>query len=89
MADIICITVVCAGEDELVFNVRKSTTLEKVVVTYCARKGLNQGDLRFLFDGDRFAKEDTIASLDLEDNDRWAEHAGPLCVHFWDTTDTK
>ena len=70
MADIICITVVCAGEDNMLFNVRKSTTLEKVVMAYCARKGLNRAELRFLFDGDRFSKEDTIGSLDLEDNDR-------------------
>jgi len=88
MADIISITVVCTGESDMFFNVRKSTTLEKIVVAYCARKGLARGELCFLFDGDRFSKEDTIASLDVEDNDRWARHACLCCAFFGDTTDT-
>jgi len=70
MADIIGITVVCTGEDEMVFNVRKTTTLEKIVTAYCARKSLDRAHFGFLFDGDRFLKEDTMESLDLEDNDR-------------------
>ena len=44
--------------------------MEKVFATYAGRKGVNVESLRFLLDGQRIQKDDTPASLDLENEDQ-------------------
>ena len=59
-----------ASEDQMAFKVKRTTALEKVVVAYCSRKGLDRNEIRFLYDGDRFKPDATIESLDIEQDDR-------------------
>jgi len=50
-------------------GVKPATSMLKIIRAYCEAKSLDQGSLRFLFDGTRTADTATVASLDLEEGD--------------------
>lgn len=54
---------------EVYFKVKKTTKLKKLMDAYCARVGKEAGSIRFLFDGDRIAPNNTPALLGMEDED--------------------
>jgi len=56
--------------DTMIFRVKKSTKMEKVMNAYAQRRGVAAGALRFLTDSGRVGDEDTCASLELEDDDQ-------------------
>ena len=51
------------------FRIKKTTPLEKLMVTYCERQGKPFESVRFMFDGNRIEKHNTPEELDIEDND--------------------
>jgi hypothetical protein len=55
--------------NDLLFKIKKSTPLKKVMDAYCERQGKNRGLVRFLFEGSRVQDTDTPDGLDLEDGD--------------------
>ncbi|KAK7708063.1 SUMO protein smt3 [Diaporthe eres] len=57
------------NNNELVFKIKKSTKLEKLIDSFCERHGKDPGSVRFLFEGDRIKKSDTPDSLEMEDGD--------------------
>lgn len=54
---------------EVLFRVRKTTPLKRVIDGFCKRTGKDRQSLRFLADGDRVNDDDTPEKLGLEDND--------------------
>ena len=58
-----------AGE-ETMFKIKKSTKMSKVFKAYASRKGVEEGSLRFLLDGERISETDTPKMLELEDEDQ-------------------
>uniref|UniRef100_A0A4X2LL98 Small ubiquitin-related modifier n=1 Tax=Vombatus ursinus TaxID=29139 RepID=A0A4X2LL98_VOMUR len=59
------------GEDGSVvqFNIKKYTSLGKLMKAYCQRQGLSMGQIRFLFDGQPINETDTPEKLEMEDED--------------------
>ena len=57
------------GGDEIVFKVRPSTRLGKLMRAYCDQVGCKPGKTRFLYDGNRINEDDTPSSLGLENHD--------------------
>jgi hypothetical protein len=55
--------------NDLLFKIKKSTPLKKVMDAYCERQGKNRTLVRFLFEGSRVQDNDTPDSLELEDGD--------------------
>ncbi|KAA6368860.1 MAG: hypothetical protein EZS28_035613 [Streblomastix strix] len=55
--------------EETFFQIRKNTTLAKLMEAYSANMNKKLSTLRFLFDGNRIKKIDTPDSLDMEDGD--------------------
>eukprot|EP00041_Stephanoeca_diplocostata_P009170 m.139567 g.139567 ORF g.139567 m.139567 type:complete len:110 (-) comp17632_c0_seq1:2159-2488(-) len=61
---------VCAQDhQELHFRIKRTTKMQKLMTTYCGKQGLEQKNVRFLFDGEAIKPEDTPESLDMEDKD--------------------
>ena len=56
--------------EETMFKIKKSTKMSKVFTAYAQRKGVDQGSLRFLLDGERISETDTPKMLELEDEDQ-------------------
>ena len=52
------------------FKIKKSTKMSKVFKAYASRKGVEEGSLRFLLDGERISETDTPKMLELEDEDQ-------------------
>jgi len=57
------------SESTLMMKVKPATSMLKIIRAYCEAESLDQGSLRFLFDGTRIADTATVASLDLEEGD--------------------
>ncbi|XP_010449201.1 PREDICTED: small ubiquitin-related modifier 3-like [Camelina sativa] len=55
--------------DEVLFKIKKSTRLKKLMYAYCDRRGLKLDAFAFIFDGARIRREDTPHELDMEDGD--------------------
>ena len=53
--------------EETMFKIKKSTKMSKVFKAYASRKGVEEGSLRFLLDGERISETDTPKMLELED----------------------
>lgn len=56
--------------EETMFRVRNTTPFGRIIDAYASRKGVRAKDLGFLLDGDRIEPNQTIAGLDLEDDDQ-------------------
>ncbi|WIA18987.1 hypothetical protein OEZ85_003654 [Tetradesmus obliquus] len=57
------------NNEEVHFKVKLSTKLHKVFEAYNARKGVDPGAYRFVFEGNRIAGDKTPAELEMEDGD--------------------
>lgn len=55
--------------NELIFKIKKSTQMEKLMAAFCARHGKDLDSIRFFFEGKRVQKDDTPESLKMEDAD--------------------
>jgi small ubiquitin-related modifier len=66
------ITISVKGQDgeATQFKVKKSTKLQKVFDAYIARKGVNPGSVRFLFDGQAVQGSSTPKMLEMNDEDQ-------------------
>ncbi|CAD0099251.1 unnamed protein product [Aureobasidium mustum] len=53
----------------MAFGVKSSTRMEKVMNAYADRSGRPVGTLRFYYDGNRVVPEDTVATLEMENED--------------------
>ncbi|KAJ2515009.1 SUMO protein smt3 [Coemansia sp. RSA 1939] len=67
--DHINIKVVSADNSEVMFKIKRSTKLAKLMQAYCARAGKSFDTVRFLVDGERINGDSTPDSLGLEDGD--------------------
>mmetsp|Transcript_33010 Transcript_33010/g.69478 ORF Transcript_33010/g.69478 Transcript_33010/m.69478 type:complete len:413 (-) Transcript_33010:151-1389(-) len=56
--------------EETCFKIKRNTAMSKVFDTYARRKGVETKSLRFLLDGEVLRGHETVASLDLEDDDQ-------------------
>lgn len=54
---------------EVFFRVKRQTPLRRVIDGFCRRTGKDPKSLRFLYEGDRIADNDTPESLGMEDED--------------------
>ncbi|KAJ2228872.1 SUMO protein smt3 [Coemansia sp. RSA 1722] len=61
--------VVSADSSEVMFKIKRSTKLEKLMQAYCSRTGKAYGTVRFLVDGERINGDTTPDVLGLEDGD--------------------
>jgi len=55
--------------DEIVFKIKKTTPLKKLMNAYCNRQDVRFDALVFLYDGNRIQPDDTPDALGMEDND--------------------
>jgi len=56
--------------EETMFKVKNTTSFGRIMNAYANRKGVRAVDLRFLLDGEPIEPYQTIADLDLEDEDQ-------------------
>eukprot|EP01130_Rhizamoeba_saxonica_P006806 TRINITY_DN2722_c0_g1_i1.p1 TRINITY_DN2722_c0_g1~~TRINITY_DN2722_c0_g1_i1.p1 ORF type:complete len:112 (+),score=18.53 TRINITY_DN2722_c0_g1_i1:44-337(+) len=63
------IRVVSQDGSEVLFKIKKSTQLKKLMTTYCSRSGLDPNGIRFIYDGQRVRDEQTPLQLRMQDND--------------------
>ncbi|KAJ2725695.1 SUMO protein smt3 [Coemansia sp. Benny D115] len=63
------IKVVASDGSEVMFKIKRSTKLSKLMQAYCTRQGKAYGTVRFLADGDRINGDDTPDILGMEDGD--------------------
>lgn len=68
-ADRLSLRVVNHAGAEIVFRVRQTTVLSKVINAYCESTGVEKAAMRFLVDGLRLCEEKTPADYNLEDGD--------------------
>ena len=52
---------------EMLFSVRTSTKLRKLMQNYSKRLGLNVSYFKFIFDGRRIIEDETVKQLEMED----------------------
>lgn len=55
--------------NELMFKIKKSTKLEKLMEAFCDRHGKAPDSVRFVFEGRRVQGYDTPEKLEMEDGD--------------------
>ncbi|KAJ2691024.1 SUMO protein smt3, partial [Coemansia spiralis] len=65
----ISIKVASSDNSEIMFKIKRSTKLSKLMQAYCTRTGKSSGTVRFLVDGERIVGDNTPESLGLEDGD--------------------
>merc|ERR1739848_824458 len=56
-------------DSEIVFKIKKTTPLKKLMSAYCARQTISFESVVFLYDGNRIQAEKTPDDLGMEDND--------------------
>merc|ERR1711990_101813 len=56
-------------DSEIVFKIKKTTPLKKLMNAFCSRQNLDRGQWVFLYDGERISPENTPEQLGMEDND--------------------
>ena len=70
VSEIIQIRVVDQEDQEVLFKIKKSTSLKKMMDAYCSRKGItDRNAIRFSFKGNRIREENTPKELEMEDDD--------------------
>ncbi|KAL0483975.1 small ubiquitin-related modifier SUMO1 [Acrasis kona] len=55
--------------NEVFFKIKKTTPLKKLMEIFCKRQGVNQDQMRFVFDGNRLTGTETAEQLDMDDQD--------------------
>ncbi|KAJ2160310.1 SUMO protein smt3 [Coemansia sp. RSA 552] len=68
-AEHISIKVASSDNSEIMFKIKRSTRLAKLMQAYCTRTGKASGTVRFLVDGERIGGDSTPDTLGLEDGD--------------------
>ncbi|KAJ2009688.1 SUMO protein smt3 [Coemansia thaxteri] len=63
------IKVIGPDSSEVMFRIKTTTKLSKLMQAYCTRTGQAAGSVRFLVDGQRISADDTPQSLGLEEGD--------------------
>ncbi|KAJ2686985.1 SUMO protein smt3 [Coemansia spiralis] len=63
------IKVIGPDNSEVMFKIKTSTKLSKLMTAYCSRTGQTMGSVRFLVDGQRIGPDDTPQGLGLEEGD--------------------
>ncbi|KAJ1655075.1 SUMO protein smt3 [Coemansia sp. RSA 2681] len=63
------IKVIGPDNSEVMFKIKTSTKLSKLMTAYCSRTGQTMGSVRFLVDGQRISPDDTPQGLGLEEGD--------------------
>lgn len=67
---IIQLRVVDQNGQEVLFKIKKTTQLKKLMDAYCDRKGItDRGAVRFSFNGERIREDSTPKELGIEEND--------------------
>lgn len=69
ISEIIQIRVLDQEDQEVLFKIKKSTALKKMMDAYCERKGIDRRAIRFAFNGDRINDSSTPKELGIEDGD--------------------
>jgi len=63
------IKVSTADGGETFFRLKKTTKMRSLINAFCKNKGLQEGSVRFSFDGQRLDGSSTVEDVGLEDND--------------------
>ncbi|KAG8934706.1 hypothetical protein FRC03_003411 [Tulasnella sp. 419] len=63
------VKVVSSNGEEVFFKIKRNTKLMKLQGAYANKVGKDVNSIRFLYDGNRIAENDTPASLDMEEGD--------------------
>lgn len=66
---VLVINVKAQHKANMAFRVKSTTRMTKVMEEYCRRMGFEEAITRFLFHGERVAKQNTPNSLGIEDGD--------------------
>eukprot|EP01120_Amphizonella_sp_Union-15-10_P015706 TRINITY_DN8124_c0_g2_i1.p1 TRINITY_DN8124_c0_g2~~TRINITY_DN8124_c0_g2_i1.p1 ORF type:complete len:103 (-),score=28.06 TRINITY_DN8124_c0_g2_i1:108-386(-) len=61
--------VVAQDGTEVLFKIKNSTPLRKLMEAYCQRQAIEPNSIRFLFDGNRLREDQTPEELGMEDHD--------------------
>lgn len=70
ISEIINIKVVDQEDQEVLFKIKKSTALKKMIDAYCDRKGItDRNAIRFSYRGERIRENNTPKELEMEDGD--------------------
>ncbi|KAJ2778420.1 SUMO protein smt3 [Coemansia javaensis] len=65
----ISIKVASSDNSEIMFKIKRTTKLAKLMQAYCTRTGKSPDSVRFLADGERISGDSTPDTLGLEDGD--------------------
>ena len=69
-SDTITLKVKDQAQAEMLFKVKKSTKMGKIMDAYAARMGVSVNSYRFTFDGQRLTPDTTPKMLEMEDEDQ-------------------
>ncbi|KAM0746107.1 hypothetical protein T439DRAFT_330080 [Meredithblackwellia eburnea MCA 4105] len=58
-----------SGFPDLLIKVKRTTKLSKMMNAYCERAGKSLNEVRFMFDGNKIKPTDTIADLEIEEDE--------------------
>lgn len=58
-----------AQSREIVFKLKLTTPLRKLMDAYCTRQGLAPESVRFLYEGERIERDQTPGDLSMQDGD--------------------
>ncbi|KID96248.1 Small ubiquitin-related modifier, SUMO, partial [Metarhizium majus ARSEF 297] len=68
------LTIKVTDDNEMVFKVKRSTKLEKLMNAFCDRQGQSPNSVRFLFEGSRVQPTETPDTLEMQDGDTIEVH---------------
>ncbi len=69
VSETISLRVVGQDGGEILFRIKSSTPLAKLMNAYCQRMAVSTKAMRFLYDGKRVNETDTASMLKMTDND--------------------
>lgn len=52
------------------FRVKPTTKFSKIIKAFCQKEGVDEGSVRFMFDGERLLPDGTPAAMEMEDGDQ-------------------
>lgn len=55
--------------DEVLFSVKNTTTMGKIMTAYCTTKAVDKRTVKFLLDGMRVREDQKVGDLDIEDGE--------------------
>ncbi|KAF5121131.1 Ubiquitin-like protein SMT3 [Metarhizium anisopliae] len=62
------------NNNQMVFKVKRSTKLERLMNAFCDRQGKSPNSVRFLFEGSRVQPTETPDDLEMQDGDTIEVH---------------